>query len=120
MRDGYLARWQGREWDAAPDGDSVRLYADAPAEGFIEVRPGRFRRVVRHDDVDELVYLRTRCTWRDQPFIALGVQAGWVRLEYVGGRREVAVALGLEEFDIGVHQGWAPLGELTDVREERI
>ena len=26
MRDGYVVTWQGREYDAAPDGDNVRIY----------------------------------------------------------------------------------------------
>ena len=27
MRDGYVVSWRGREYDAAPDGDAVRIYA---------------------------------------------------------------------------------------------
>jgi hypothetical protein len=34
MRDGYVVTWQGREYDAAPDGDNVRIYTTSPAEGF--------------------------------------------------------------------------------------
>ena len=26
MRDGYVVSWQGREYDAAPEGDNVRIY----------------------------------------------------------------------------------------------
>jgi hypothetical protein len=32
----------------------------------------------------------------------------------------VAHALGLEEFDFGVYQGWAPANEVTDLREHRV
>jgi hypothetical protein len=41
MRDGYVARWRGREYQASPDGDDIRLYQPEPGEGFEEVRPGR-------------------------------------------------------------------------------
>ncbi len=42
------------------------------------------------------------------------------RVEYTGGKYPVAQALGLEEFDFGVYQGWAPAGEVTEVREQRV
>ena len=32
----------------------------------------------------------------------------------------VARALGLEEFDFGVYQGWAPATEVTDLYEHRV
>ena len=37
-----------------------------------------------------------------------------------GGRAPVARQLGLEEFDFGVYQGWAPAHEVTDLREHRV
>ena len=44
----------------------------------------------------------------------------WLRLEYTGGRAPVARRLGLEEFDYGVYQGWAPAHEVRDRYEHRI
>lgn len=120
MRDGYVAQWRGREYEASPDGDEVRLYRADPADGFQEVRPGRYVRAVPAAEVDELVYVRTRCSWRGQPFIVLARHGTWLRLEYTGGRWPVAESLGLEEFDFGVYQGWAPAAEVTDLREHRI
>ncbi|PZM95281.1 MAG: hypothetical protein DIU79_07760 [Actinobacteria bacterium] len=120
MRDGYVARWRGEEYEASPDGDQVRLYRADPADGFDEVRPGRFVRVVPWTAVEELVYVRTTCTWRGQPFIVLGEYDGWLRLEYTGGRAPVAEELGLEAFDFGVYQGWAPAHEVTDLGEQRV
>lgn len=119
IRDGYAARWQGGEYEASPDGDDVRLYRPDPAEGFEEVRAGRYRRVVQASEVDELVYVRTTCNWRDQPFIVLAEHDAWLRLEYTGGLAPIAAELGLEEFDFGVYQGWAPRDEVTDIREYR-
>lgn len=120
MRDGFVARWQGEEYDASPDGDRVRLYRTEAAEGFSEVRPGRYVRVVPAAEVTDLPYVRTTCMWRGQPFLVLGEHEGWLRLEYTGGRAPVAEALGLEAFDFGVYQGWARAGEVADLREIRV
>ena len=120
MRDGYVVRWRGREYDAAPDGDCVRIYTPETAEGFVEIRPGRHVRVLGVDEIDELVYVRTTCTWRGAPFIVLADADTWLRLEYTGGRAPVARSLGLEEFDFGVYQGWAPADEVTDLYEHRV
>jgi len=119
MRDGYVATWQGNEYNASPDGENVRLYSPEPRDGFEEVRPGRFRRVVPVDEA-MLAYVRTTCTWKGAPFVVLGRHEGWLRLEYTGGRRPIAEAIGLEEYDFGVYQGWAPASEVTDVREQRV
>ena len=120
MRDGFVARHGGREYEASPDGDDVRLYLPQPAEGFEEVRPGRFVRVLPLAEVDDLSYVRTTCVWRNQPFIVLAEHDAWLRVEYTGGRAPVAAQLGLEEFEFGVYQGWAPKHEVTELRETRI
>jgi hypothetical protein len=120
IRDGYAARWRGDEYEASPDGDDVRLYRPDPADGFEEVRPGRYRKVVGLDEVDDLAYVRTVCVWRGQPFIVLAEHDTWLRVEYTGGLAPVAAELGLEEFDFGVYQGWAPRDEVSDIREYRV
>lgn len=120
MRDGYVARYQGREYEASPDGESVRLYRPEPADGFEEVRPGRHVRVVPGAEVDDLAYVRSTCTWRGEPFIVLAEHQSWLRLEYTGGKAPVAQELGLEEFDYGVYQGWAPKQEVSELREQRL
>jgi hypothetical protein len=121
MRDGYVARWGDTEYDAVPGVDGeVRLYSTTPGEGFEEVRPGRFVRVVMDGEVADLRYVRTRCTWRGEPFVVIGEHEGWVRLEYTGGRAPAAEALDLEKVDIGVYQAWAPREEVDDLQEENI
>ena len=120
MRDGYLVRWAGREYEAAPAGDEVRIYQPEPGEGFTEVRPGRYVRVVPLSETSDMAYVRTTCVWRGAPFVVLARHDDWVRLEYTGGRRPVAEQLGLEEFDFGVYQGWARSAEVTDVTEVRV
>jgi hypothetical protein len=119
MRDGYVARWRGAEYEACPDGTSVRLYQPAPAEGFSEVRGGRYVQVVAMTEIDALSYVRTVCTWRGEPFIVLAAHDMWLRVEYTGGKAPVAQALGLEEFDFGVYQGWVPAAEVSELREHR-
>jgi hypothetical protein len=120
MRDGYVARWRGREYDASPDGDQVRLYQTEPCDGWTEVGPRRYVRVVPVAEVPDLSYVRTTCTWRGQPFIVLTEHDGWLRLEYSGGRAPVAESLRLEVFDFGVYQGWARVTEVSDLREQRV
>ncbi|GLW65429.1 hypothetical protein Arub01_36730 [Actinomadura rubrobrunea] len=121
IRDGYVARWLGREFEAVPgaDGD-VRLYAPEPTDGFEELRPGRHRRVVPAHEIEELRYVRTVCTWRGEPFIVVGEHETWLRVEYAGGRAPVAERLGLDRMDHGVWQAWAPRNEVQDLREELI
>jgi hypothetical protein len=120
MRDGYVARWHGQEFEASPDESQVRLYSTGPADGFEEIRPGRYRRIVTVAEVTDLAYVRTVCTWRGEPFIVLGEHEAWLRVEYTGGKAPVAASLGLEEFDFGVYQGWAPAAEVIDAREYRV
>ena len=72
--DGRVARWRGREYEASPDGDRVRVYQAAPGEGFDEVRPGRFVRALPAADIENLVYVRTMCS------------GAWWRLRIVGFR----------------------------------
>jgi hypothetical protein len=119
MRDGYVARWRGSEYEASPDGTSVRLYQPSPADGFTQVREDRYVQVVAITDVESLSYVRTACTWRNEPFIVLAAHDMWLRVEYTGGKAPVARGLGLEEFDFGVYQGWVPAAEVSDLREHR-
>ena len=120
MRDGYVVNWHGREYDAAPDGENVRIYATEAGDGFEEVRPGWYVRVLKPGEYGDLVYVRTTCSWRGEPFIVLAESETWLRLEYTGGRAPVAQELGLEEFDFGVYQGWAPRDEIDNLHEYRV
>lgn len=119
MRDGYYGRWRGREYEVSPDGSDMRLYATAAEDGFAPVKAGRFVRIVPATEVDDFTYIRTTCSWQGEPFIVLGEADGWLRVEYTGGKAPVARTLGLEEFDYGVYQGWAPLADVSNLREYR-
>jgi hypothetical protein len=121
MRDGYQVTYQGETFEASPDGDDfMRLYSPVPRDGFAEVNERRYVMVVPSDAVANFRYVRTICIWKGEPFIVLGEHDGWLRVEYTGGKAPVASTLGLEEFDFGVYQGWAPATDVTDVREYRV
>ncbi|MFB4315099.1 hypothetical protein [Actinomadura sp. 21ATH] len=118
IRDGYVARWLGRDFEASPGADGeIRLYTPEPTDGFEELRPGRFRRVVPASEVESLRYIRTTCSWRGEPFAIVGEHEGWLRVEYTGGRAPVAERLGLDRIDQGVWQTWAPRTEIEDLQE---
>jgi hypothetical protein len=120
VRDGYVARWRGADYEASPDGASVRIYRPDPAEGFRRIRDDRYLQVLPFSEVEDLSYVRTICTWRGEPFIVLAEYENWLRVEYTGGKAPVAQSLGLEEFEFGVYQGWVPAAEVTDRREHRV
>jgi hypothetical protein len=120
MRDGYVARWRGVEYEASPDGATVRLYRPSAADGFTRVRDDRYVQAVPMPEIESLAYVRTMCYWRGEPFIVLAEYESWLRVEYTGGKAPVAAALGLEEFEFGVYQGWVPTAEVTDLREQRV
>jgi hypothetical protein len=121
IRDGFTARWRGTEYDAVPGVDGeVRLYSATPADGFAEVRPDRYVRIVADREVEGLRYVRTHCTWRGEPFMVIGEHGGWVRLEYAGGRAPVAEALGLDRVDAGVYQTWVSRDEIERLHEEHV
>ncbi len=119
MRDGYYARWRDEEFEASPDGVDIRLYSTEPQDGFRQIRSDRFVRVIPRDEASDFCYIRTVCKWQGEPFIVLGEHEEWLRVEYTGGMAPAARALGLEEFDFGVYQGWAPAAHVTDIAEYR-
>jgi hypothetical protein len=123
IRDGYLARHRGAEYEAHPDDADMRLYsvdASSAARGFEALPGGRFRKVVPVAELDGAWYVFTLCTWRGVPCRVLYEHGAHLRVEYVGGQAPVAERLGFEPFDQGVYQAWAPRAEAQAVREQRI
>ncbi|MFC0042134.1 hypothetical protein [Actinomadura rayongensis] len=118
IRHGYYAGWGGADYEASPCGAQVRLYATRAASGFVPAGTGRYVRIVPLTEVEHLSYVTTRCVWRGEPFLVLAHHDGWLRVEYTGGRAPVAERLGLERFDRGVYQAWAPAREVAELREE--
>lgn len=123
IRDGYLAKYRGTEYEAHPDDTDMRLYSVDPAsaeQGFEALPGGRFRKVVPLAELDGAWYVFTMCTWRGVPCRALYEQGEYVRVEYIGGQAPVAERLRFDQFDQGVYQSWAPRTEAPDLREQRI
>lgn len=118
--DGYVARVDGAEYEASPDGALIRLYTDEPTEGFDEVAPHRYRRLIPATSVEWLGYLRTTATLKGQPVTVLAERPGQVLVEYIGGNARNALALGLPRTDIGVYRGWMPTKDLQDVRRDHL
>jgi hypothetical protein len=117
---GYRARWHGSEYEASPDGEAaVRLYADGPAPGFEEIRPGRYRRLVRRDEVDWFGYARVVAAWRDLPVLVLAERGPEILVEYLDGLAPLALAAGLTRTEPGVYQGWVPRAEVQNMQEVR-
>ena len=53
--------------------------------------------------------------------IGNGSQTGAQKLRYLEAVTDAALSrLGLEEFDFGVYQAWAPAHEIRDLHEQRI
>lgn len=117
MRDGYFAVLAGVEYEASSDGRMIRLYCDTPVEGFEQIGPDRYRRVVTPAELDRMVYVCTVGTWHGEPVKLLGVQDDLVLVEYLGGRAPVARDLGLAMVDRGVYQAWVPVAQVADVHE---
>ena len=121
-RDGYLARWQGVEYEASPDigpdGAQVRLYSAEPVDEFTEITPERHRHVVSLDDVERLVYVSQVCTCQGEPFRVLAERDEWLRVEYIGGQATVAERLGLDRVERGVYQAWVRRDDARAMRDE--
>ncbi|WP_113700411.1 hypothetical protein [Nonomuraea lactucae] len=121
---GYRARWQGAEYDAAPDprddGLWMRLRSGEPGEGFEEVEPGRHVRVVPAGECEAAVFVTTVCEWRGEPFQVYGERDGELLLEYTGGRVTVAGRLGLERAERGVYRCRVPRHEIAELREQAV
>ncbi|SHN03523.1 hypothetical protein [Cryptosporangium aurantiacum] len=124
MRAGYLARWQGSEYEAfpapTPEGLWIRLYTDRPEPGFDRVREGRYRRVVLPSALEQLAYVRPVAMWRDQPFLLRSREGGRAHLEYTGGNAAVAARLGCTRVERGVYEIRVPSDELTGIRTETV
>lgn len=121
---GYQARWQGTDYPASvfpqPDGLSIRLYRSGPADGFDEVQPERYVRVVPAAECSALRFVTTVCTWRGAPFQVHDEQDDELLLEYTGGEVPVAQRLGLHRIERGVYRAMVPRAEVTELHEDSV
>lgn len=124
MWHGYRARWQGTDYAAAVDPEPerllIRLHRSAAAEGFDEVEPGRYVRVVPAGECDALTFVTTVCEWRGAPFQVHDERDDDLLLEYTGGQVPVALRLGLQRIERGVYRAWVPRAEVSALREDTV
>ncbi|GAA4218988.1 hypothetical protein [Actinocatenispora rupis] len=116
IREGMFLVWRDQIYPANTDGARLLIYTDAPAEGFRQTAPGRYERDVTDEDVNG-AYVSTIGTWRGVPVKALYEHGDHIRIEYTGGRADVAESLGMERVDKGVYQIWTTRQELLDLHE---
>lgn len=116
----YTARYGGTEYSCAIEPSipfvDVRLHHDREADGFTEVEPGRFVKVVPMRECDAVVYRYLTCRWRSLECIILDEDKSRVLVEYAGGDGPAAQAAGLDCIERGVYRAWVPADE---VRERR-
>jgi hypothetical protein len=107
--DGYLAQWNGQQYEASPSLDdgrlTIRLYSPDPADGFEQVSADRYVRAVPLAEIDELHHVATVCHWTGAPFRVLRRDGTRLLLEYTGDQPAEA-HLGLTRTDPGVHRTW--------------
>lgn len=120
----YRARWHGDEYSAGadprPDQLWMRLYRTSQADGFEEVEPGRYVRVVTAAECETILHVTTVCEWQGVPFQVHGEQDGDLLLEYTGGLAPVAQRLQLQRIERGVYRAWIPRAEVRMLRENVI
>jgi hypothetical protein len=116
---GYVATWRGETYEASPfladEGLFVRIYQQAPTEGFGEVSPDRHVRVVPVDELDELLFRRAKGIWRGHEFFAVARRGtDMLLLEHPANDSAFAESLGLTMVEPGVYRIWVPVSEVTD------
>ncbi len=120
----YRARWNGVEYDVAPDFDGeqlwMRLRRSAPGDGFEQVAPDCYVRPVLATECDQIMFVTTVCEWRREPCQVHDERDDELLLEYTGGRVPVAQQLGLERIERGVYRGWVPRDEVLGLRENTV
>jgi hypothetical protein len=118
----YRARWRGADYAANPDprhdGLWIRLFRTEPAAGFEALESGRHVLAVPAADCEAVFHVTVVCEWRGAPCLVYGERAGELLLEYTGGLLPVALELGMERIERGVHRRWVARHEVRDLREQ--
>lgn len=117
----FRARWNGQEYtagaDPQPDQLLIRLYSTTAAEGFEQVTPERYVRVVPAGECDAILYVTTVCEWLGAPFMVHAEDGDDVLVEYTGGLLPETQRLRLQRIERGVYQAWVPRAEVRALRE---
>lgn len=117
----YRARWQGTEYACTPDqyaeGLWVHLQSGRPLDGFDELEPGIYLRLVSAVECDMLAHVTTVGLCRGEPCLVQDERGDELLVEYTGGQVPRALAMGLERIERGVYRGWVHRDEVRGLRE---
>ena len=88
---GFYATFEGREFHATTSGPSVVLRAYEgeslpPGFGPSAIPAVAGTRVVSRSALDELVYVKSLCTWQNEPFSIVHVDRNLLYVFYIGER----------------------------------
>lgn len=120
---GYYATFAGREYHATVKDPNVilRSYRGEPeAVGFSHSRIPAVQgiRIVPRSDLQQLTFVRTVCRWKDEPFMIVGIEDGYVDVFYTGSRGEWIVQQpGIVRTGKLEAHGRLPRPEIVDVYE---
>jgi hypothetical protein len=117
---GTRAQWRDLDVpaDLVGDGSSVELAVvgdGAPDDGFEQVRPGVWSRVVPRDDVSELFEVVITATYRDTACRIIQHTPTESRILLLTDDPTTARELNAQEADIGVFEATVPTAELSDI-----
>jgi hypothetical protein len=122
VRRGLAARYRGGDFDVdfGPRPGEVTLHPlpgrqappDFTSQGGVHTLP------VSVSELDSLLLLRWRASWRDLPVELVEASGGEAVVHYVGEDGQRATDLGLAEVDYRVWRGPAPQAELSEVHQE--
>jgi hypothetical protein len=119
----YRVRWGTEEYRAVPeprpDGLFMRLLRSGAADGFEQVNPNLYVRVVPAADCETILFVTTVCQWRGAPFQVHDERGDELLLEYTGGEVPTAQRLGLQRIERGVYRRWVQRADVRELQESQ-
>lgn len=100
------------------DGLWVHLRSTQPLDGFEELAPAVYIKLIPAVECDSVAYVTTACEWRGEPCIVHDERGDDMLLEYTGGKVPRALEIGLERIERGVYRGWVSRAEVRGLREK--
>lgn len=123
MRAGHYAVVEGRTYRAVPSGDYVRLLvsgSEPQPPGFRRDNRGRWKRVVRADEVSRLFHVRTTARWNGTPVEVTSVLGESAEIKTFDPALDPDGRPEISRDRTGEWVGGVPITELTGVVEDVI
>ncbi|MEJ7772092.1 MAG: hypothetical protein WKF51_09335 [Geodermatophilaceae bacterium] len=123
----FRARFQDTEFACTPeqlrDGLRIHLLSEVPREGFGQLQPGTYVRLVLATECSMVAHVTMTCQWQGEPCMVHDERStadgDELLLEYTGGKVPRALELGMQRIERGVYRRWAPRDQIRDLRETR-